>query len=944
MPEAADKSATDIAIAIDHGLSCLLPDTNGRLILLSDGNENIGRAEEAARKARARGVEIDVVPLGANQRNEEEVLIDSIHTERVAKQGGKVEVNVQVRSFNPKMVFARLTLRETSHEAAERKKPGDDRQKQVLYVALFRGLNPFVIERTLAEEHRSYSYEAEIEPLCVVEKEDQERVLRLLKDRAPDTQWERALGADDGRKKWTRIVEKGKPGNVIVEGRVPRDRVQNNRAAAHVVARGRRRVLILEDRPKGKEDEIIHNELVKKLEAAGDKKFKVEVRSVSVLNRDRDLLAAYLSNFDCIILANVPCDAVSEEQQEELRKNTHDHGCGLIMIGGENGYGAGGWQNTAVEKALPLDCDIKSLKVEGKGGLVLIMHACEFPQGNVWEKKIAKLALDRLGPRDEIGIIDFGFQFNWAVKLQEVGPNRAAILAAIDRMTPGDLPDIDPALQMSRDALTEEGRGLSARKVIFITDGNPQNNPALLPKLKKDGIAVSTVIVIGHGDDEAKKRMNNIAKTTGGQYYFVDDAKKLPAIYIKESRMVSQAFIVEKKFPPVVTQRAGPTKNLPDKVPDLRGFVHTTAKPIKNVVIPVRTPPIDGQQFPLLAYWEYGLGKAAAFTSDGSPRRVQDKTVFWSQDWAECGVYGKFWEQVVDWCMRPTESDRIKMKTTVRDGRIVVRLEAEDDDKQPDARLEVEGRFSVTTGAAGAEADKRRELHFVQREAGAYEAEIRADEAGTYFITARAIRKVRRDGKEVDEVEIVRGAETLPLAPEYTVLRCNTPLLERIAALTGGQVFDDADESLEHAAATGALFRSFKKPIEARLPLWFWLLFAAGLVLLADVAVRRIAIDTNKVRNWCVRAWLRVRGQVIPEPEPPVLVGRLQTRKAQDSTRAARRFEAGPLAVGPVAPAVDASAPSTAVPPKPKEESPEEVMSRLARAKKKIMDERKKDL
>jgi uncharacterized membrane protein/Mg-chelatase subunit ChlD len=958
-----DETATDIAAALEQAISSFLPDTNKRIVLLSDGNENLGRAEDVARKARAKGVEIDVVPLGAGQRNEEEVLIDSIHTERLAKQGGKVEVNVQIRSFNPKMVLARLTLTEASDNEAE-KKPGEGGKRYVTYLPLYRGLNPFVKEQALTDEQRSYSFKAEIEPLCVVEKDDQERVLRLLRERDPKTRWEKAVGVANPNKDWVRIVEQGKPENVIVEGRVPHDRAQNNQAAAHVIARGRRRVLILEDRPRGAEEMVIHKTLQEELEKPdpefgrpGQKQFEVEVRPVSVLNREnRALLAAFLSNYDCVILANVPCDAVSEEQQEELRKNTHDQGCGLIMIGGDNGYGAGGWQNTAVEKALPVDSDIKSLKVEGKGGLVLIMHACEMAQGNMWEKKIAKLALERLGPGDQMGIIEFGggaFNFNWVVELQPVGPNRAKILAAIDRMIPGDMPHVDPALDMAHKALTDEARGISAKKVIFITDGDPQQtDQTLLPKLKKSGVTVSTVIVVGHGQPADEQRMNNIAKSTGGQFYLVKDANKLPAIYIKESRMVSQAFVHEKRFPPIVTSRAGPTKRLPDPVPDLKGFVRTTPKPVKNVVVPVRTPRIDGQEFPVLAYWDYGLGKAAAFTSDA------DRPKKWSEEWVKGGMYGKFWKQVVEWCVRPTESDRVKMKTIVRDGRIIVRLEAEDDEKQPDARLQVQGRFNVTAGAAGgAEGDKRRELHFVQREAGVYEAEVRADDAGTYFITALATRKVREGGKEVERTEVVRGAETMPLAPEYTVLRCNKPLLDRIAAMTNGKVYDDEDQALLDAAAhpDSALFRPFQKSVEARLPLWYWLLFAGGFVLLTDVATRRIAVDTRKVKAWFVRAWLRLRGQIVPEPEREVYFDRLQARKAQpgrvqDPTRAARRFEAGTLTAGPVPTVWDAGAPQIGAPaqpaaPEPEKpaESPEEVMSRLARAKKRIMDERKKD-
>jgi len=52
-------------------------------------------------------------------------------------------------------------------------------------------------------------------------------------------------------------------------------------------------------------------------------------------------------------------------------------------------FGAGGWQETPVEKALPVDCDIKSLKVAGKGGLVLIFHSSEIAEGTAGRKSSA---------------------------------------------------------------------------------------------------------------------------------------------------------------------------------------------------------------------------------------------------------------------------------------------------------------------------------------------------------------------------------------------------------------------------------------------------------------------------------------------------------------------------------------------------------------------------
>src|SRR5262249_55475587 len=107
---------------------------------------------------------------------------------------------------------------------------------------------------------------------------------------------------------------------------------------------------------------------------AGKERFQVVVHPVAVLQnyQDRARLAVFLSNFDCVLLANIPADLISEEQQEVFRANTHDQGCGLIMVGGPDSFGAGGWHNTPIEKALPVECDIKQKKVQTKGGLVMI--------------------------------------------------------------------------------------------------------------------------------------------------------------------------------------------------------------------------------------------------------------------------------------------------------------------------------------------------------------------------------------------------------------------------------------------------------------------------------------------------------------------------------------------------------------------------------------------
>src|SRR6202030_1855491 len=142
---------------------------------------------------------------------------------------------------------------------------------------------------------------------------------------------------------------------------------------------------------------------------------KVVAVSAGNLPQDPAQLAIVLSRFDCVILANLPAELLTEEQQKVIRSNTHDQGSGLIMVGGPESFGAGGWQDTEVEKALPVTADLKSMKIEGKSGLVLIMHASEMAEGNMWQKKIAKLAIERLSPRDHVGILHYDWNVRWHI-------------------------------------------------------------------------------------------------------------------------------------------------------------------------------------------------------------------------------------------------------------------------------------------------------------------------------------------------------------------------------------------------------------------------------------------------------------------------------------------------------------------------------------------------
>lgn len=923
-----DPTYTDMAAALKLALASFPENTTRRLVLLSDGNENLGNAIEQAKLARKNGVQIDTIPLAVGTANDSEVLVQSVEAPPVVQGDVRVPVRVLIRNSNPRLpVQGTLLLRQ-----GDRAVPIVEGQQGVVAVGKKRGepavvvLRPglnsfaFVNERRVDDPAESFTYEAIFRPLGIP----------------------RADGKLDP---------------------LTGDRVQNNTATTHVIALGERQRVLLVHQP-GQEPDL----LIRKL--TGDPKrprFKVYPVVPAKLPAAKADLGVFLSNYDCIILNNVPAEDFTDDQMEMIRANTADQGCGLIMIGGKQSFGAGGWQGTAVEKALPVECDIKSLKVQGKGGLVLIMHASEMADGNKWQMEIAKLAVKKLNLVDMVGVSYYGnlAQVAWHVDFQQIktANNRAKILRDIDRMTPGDMPDFNPFLKAAADKLLGQ-KDLATRHCIIISDGDPNvtlpNND--LKRLADAGATVTTVGVATHGMIE-NNRMADIAKATGGRFYNVKNPNQLPAIYIKETRIVSQSFIYESEFNPKVLLQAGPTRDL-TRMENLFGFVRTSLRQEPSVQMAIEGPPTQDQVFPILAYWQYGLGRSVAFTSDARTGS-RGNLVGWDRNLAESETYEKFWTQLVEWTLRSVESGKLALTTEFRDGKVRVLVDARDPlTSQPLTDLTLEA--AITTPGAAQDDQKQRKIRFRPIGAGQYEAEFKADEAGSYFVNVVSTRRiVGPDGKEQVETDGIRAGVTMPYSPEFADLESNPALLKRLSDETGGLHFLLAEEAPNatvtymQLAQSGELYRPGLPGTAGQQPIWFWLLFLAGLGLLADVVSRRITIEAKDVAVPAANLWRRLRRLAPVVKGEPETLTRLAGAKAaaleQLTARRARRFEVSedaPIAAPP--PGADAptlAKPPTAPPAAPRaapppiapasgegQGEPEDFTARLMRAKKKARE------
>lgn len=731
---------SDLSQGVRLALALFPSEDMKRIVLLSDGNQNLGDVVTEARRARANGIPIDVVPLQYSRPND--VSIDRMIAPSFAAKGEQVPVRMVLST--KERVGGRIDLYQNGQKI--------ELPEESARVTLTPGSNTLYVKLPIRESGPQ-QFEARFRP-------DDERM----------------------------------------------DAVSlNNSSSTFTFVSGPSRVLFLSSNLTD-DAQLIH--------ALKDEQIDIDAFEVGETGVD----LVRLQSYSAVVLANVPAGVFSDDQIEQLATYVKDLGGGLIMTGGNEGFGAGGWIGTPVEEVMPVDFEIKHKRVIPRGALVLICHSCEVPRGNYWGKEMAKRSVDTISSRDYIGVLAYSFSpsgVNWEVPFQ-TNANKGAVKARIDRMQIGDMPDFDETMTMAYDELVKgKGQDASQRHVIIISDGDPTPpNRTLIGQYKDAGITVST-IGIGWGAHVMTQTMNDIATSTGGRFYSPRDPNQLPQIFTKESKVIRRSLIVEEGFQPQVYHSmsdllAGVDSD--EVFPPLTGLVLTSPKNSPNVLMPLVKMTEDGQD-PVLAHWQYELGKAVVFTSGYWPH--------WGERWTPWSKFGKLWAQIVRWAMRQDAPADFDTYTRIEgeSGRVVI--DALDKDANYLNFLRFKGSVVAPDG-------KARPVEFVQTGPGHYEAEFKADAMGQYLVTAMVTDAEKALG-------VLNTGATAPYSPEYRDLQTNLGLLRKIAEESGGRL-------LAMDAKADDVFNHHLPPVTSKRPIWEWVL--AWILLpffLMDVAVRRLA-------------------------------------------------------------------------------------------------------
>ncbi len=691
-----------------------------------------------------------------------------------------------------------------------------------------------------------------------------------------------------------------------------RDEVsRNNEAVAVTFVGSEGKILIIDD--GGTESP----HLSKALEGS---ELAVEVMETAALSRG----AVFLSGYDAIMLANIPRWSITDDEDRALHAYVHDLGGGLIMLGGPQSFGAGGWIDSEVARVLPVKLDPPQTRQMPRGALALIMHSTEMPQGNFWGQTIAIAAIETLSRLDYVGIIDYDHRQGGAV--WEFGPalaqDKSGAIAAAKKMIMGDMPDFASSMQLALDGLAPLPAG--QKHAIIISDGDPAPpSMGLLNDFAAAKITISTVLIAGHGSGTNKSWMENIAKVTGGRFYGpITNPKKLPQIFIKEAQLVSRSLIVEGEefFPQVVSRLPGPIEGFAT-VPSLDGYVLTAPREGLSQ-IPIVSPTTEGND-PIYAHWNYGLGKSIAFTSS--------LTGTWGGRWVSWSAFRAFWEQSLRWVMRPSAPSNVIVNTTQEGDLAVVDIEALADDAS--------FLNFLSTSAVVLHPDSGSvPLSLQQTGPGRYRGEFRTEREGAYLVNVNFVGGTTDSPIKGN----IQAAVSVPYPPEFRSVSHNAALLRELAERTGGRELSDVDPSLVNLFDRAAL----EVPKSPR-SVWDLLAILAAALFVFDVAARRIAVDSKAVAAAASRM-VGKRGAVGTDT---VAAWKRVARRRESVSDSRTRFEA---TEADTEQAIDvetevSSAPRVKTPPPrredeepPPEEDEGDYTSRLLAAKRRARDQARK--
>lgn len=533
-----------------------------------------------------------------------------------------------------------------------------------------------------------------------------------------------------------------------------------------------------------------------------------------------------LMEYSGVVFIDVFYGDLREDFPDLLDNYVKNNGGGFIITGGHNSYALGGYRDTVIEDMSPVYMDISGEnEVPSMAMCMVIDHSGSMDWGNgvltnlELAKESAAAAIDYLRPQDKVEVIAFDDTYSRVVPFQNVD-DPDEIQKKIYSIGDGGGTSIYPALEAAVKDINRTDAMI--KHIILLTDGEDYNEDYddLLDIINDAGITLSTVAV---GDGCNATLLERLANEGGGRVFYTDLDSDLPRIFAQEVFLASNTYIVNETFTPVVTSNDAIIRDVSaDGLPELLGYVATTPKERSIELL------ASFQNDPILAYWQYGLGKTVAWTSD--------ITGEWSANYSLWDGNMEMWNNIIKYISEDNGMEGTYVEVEQNGNKATIKYTTD--------AFNTEGTEVVAY--VYDENGNAEEVELSPMRPGEYEVTIDTKDTGIYTINVQQ--------KDNDVVySSINTAAIMQYSLEYRFYPDNK-LLDEFVAGVGGVFVDAASEVFDY------------KPefVKARFNLWIPLLILAMLVFLIDIAVRRFHLSLSFIDKQAAK---RAKNKAIKEEQ-----------------------------------------------------------------------------
>lgn len=327
-----------------------------------------------------------------------------------------------------------------------------------------------------------------------------------------------------------------------------------------------------------------------------------------------------LSGCQGLIIEDVPANAIGTAGMENIAEWVTKTGSGLMMTGGKNAYGPGGYFKSPLEPIMPVSMELRrehrklslaivvALDRSGSMGAPVGLGKTKMDLANLATVEV----LDLLSGMDQFGVLAVDSSAHQIVDMGDVSQNAAYRSKILQIGSMGGGIFIYEALSnAARMVMSAEPQ---TKHIILFADAADSEEPGdyrrLLAECNAAGITVS-VIGLGKETDVDAPLLKEIAELGQGRCFFTESATELPRLFAQDTFVVARSSFLEEPTPvdslPSMLTIAGRQFEIPEPVGGYNLCYIRDGATLCAVTV-------DEYQAPIMAAWQSGIGRALCYT------------------------------------------------------------------------------------------------------------------------------------------------------------------------------------------------------------------------------------------------------------------------------------------------------------------------------------------